>query len=671
MLLFLLAFSLLFFSTVPWVALVRTTSKTAWLLALYLAASAQVTLALLLVNWLAVMDNPVAVLTVHAGLGTVGWLLWRGMGKPSVWGGFAGWRPSLGWVRGEPALFVLAAGVVASYLFGFAQILFIPQNNMDSLSTHLVRIVFWRQHGSMAPWSTPLINQIWYPVNAQLQTYWTLLFLGNDRLVGSVQWLAALVTGLGVYGLARQLGFERRPSVFAGLVFLTYPLVVLQATTTQTDLVTAGYFMAAVYFLLAGMRDERLALLLSGLSIGLGLGVKKSFFILLPVLAVIALLVLIQYGRRGWKPLLTWGVFALVGIAVLGAYVYVLSWRTLGDPFGQPEYFENMLDVPQTWVLPAKAWLSPAAQTQPPADSRLLEIVYNMPRLFYQALDTSGLPRPLDGYAHKVKLRVVRPFFQFIGFDEIESAAYTTPNHPFSFTDKNINEESHAWYGPLSFLLVLPALFIATRRGLRERQPLLFMPLLGLLVFLPLEIIFRPGWDPFQGRYFAPLAALCAPLIALWFPANGSKVREWLIAGLAVVIVVNTFLTNPSKPTLGKYADEFRVWTNPDRVFLQTIQRKKDRWVYFIVGRSVPPDATLGYYIPSYFMEYPLFGADLTRRLVPMNTPAQVADLEWQQAQGVQYLLLPDLPDVQPPADAYEIADGIPGWTLYTLRSTP
>jgi 4-amino-4-deoxy-L-arabinose transferase-like glycosyltransferase len=593
-------------------------------------------------------------------------------GKPSVWGMFAGWRPGFGWVRGERILFVLAAGVLVSYVFGFAQILFIPQNNMDSLSTHLTRIVFWRQHGSLAPWSTPQINQMWYPINAQLQTYWTLLFLGSDRLVGSVQWLAALAAGLGVYGVARQLDFERRPSAFAGLIFLTYPLVALQSTTTQTDLVTAGYFMAAVYFLLAGVRDERSALLLlSGVSIGLGLGVKKSFFILLPVLAVIALLLLIQSGRRGWKPLLTWGVYALLGISIFGAYMYVLSWRTLGDPFGSPEYIDDMLDVPQTWVQPAKVWLNPIAQTQLPTDSRLLEIAYNAPRLFYQALDTSGVPRPLDGYAHKAKLRVVRPFFQLIGFAEIESAAYTAPNHPFSFADKNINEESHAWYGPLSFLLVLPALLVAAWRGLRERQPLLLMPLLGLLVFLPLEIIFRPGWDPFQGRYFAPLAALCATLIALWFPVNSNKVWAWLIAGLAVVIVVNTFLTNPSKPTAGKYADEFRVWTNPDRVFLQTIQAKQDRWVYFIVERSVPQDATLGYYIPFYFMEYPLFGADLTRRLVPMNTPAQVTDLDWQKGYDVDYLLLPDAPDMPLPPDVYEIVDGIPGWTLYTLKLTP
>jgi hypothetical protein len=70
-------------------------------------------------------------------------------------------------------------------------------------------------------------------------------------------------------------------------------------------------------------------------------------------------------------------------------------------------------------------------------------------------------------------------------------------------------------------------------------------------------------------------------------------------------------------------------------------------------------------------MEYPLFGADLTRRLVPMNTPAQVTDLNWQTTQGVQYLLLPDWPDVPPPPAGYELADRVEGWTLYALQTTP
>ncbi len=672
MLLFSFAILTLIAGSLPWVALARLSSKTAWLLGLYLATCANMTVTFLVLNPLELMASLLAVLAIHFVIGLTGWLWWARMGKPSVWGPFEGWRPSLGWVRSDPLLALLAAGVAVSYLFGLVELMVIPQNNMDSLSAHLTRIVFWRQQGSLFPWSTSMPNQVWYPINAQLQTYWTLLFLGSDRLVGGVQWLAALVTALSVFGLARQLGFARRPAALAALIFLTYPLVVLQATTPQTDLVTAVYFIPAVYFLLIGLKDGRHApLLLSAVSVGIGIGVKKSYFILLPVLAVVALIAFLQWGRRSWKPLSLWSVYTVLAIAVLGAYLYAFNWWYFGDPFGAPGYLDQMLEVPQSRIEPAKVWLSPLQQTEPPGNSRVMELIYNAPRLFYQSLDTSGLPRPLDGYAHKVKMRVFRFVFQAIGFDEIEGTAYTAPGHVFSFTDKNINEESHAWYGPLSFLLVIPALFMAARRGLRDKQYVLLIPLLGLLIFLPLEILLRPGWDPFQGRYFAPIAALCAPLIAIWFKDENSTLGEWVVAVLALVIVVTTFLYNPSKPTLGKYAEEFHIWTNTDRIFLQTIQRKNDRWVYRMVEKSVPKNATLGYHIPFFFMEYPLFGEHLQRRLVPMGNPALVTDLGWQQQHGVDYLLLPDWPDVPPPPKAYAPIDHVSGWTLYALQTTP
>ena len=673
MLLFLIALFVLLAGSLPWLALARLTSKAAWVMGLYLAGSANLTLTLYITNLFSQLDQPVIILLMHGLLGGLGWFLWQRSGKPALQGPFQNWKMDFHWMRSDPVLSILVMSVGVAYLFALVQIIVIPQNNMDSLSTHLARIVFWRQHGSIFPWSTVMLNQVSYPINAQMQTYWLLLFAGNDRLVGIVQWLAAVMSGAGVYGVARCLGYTQRSSVFAGLLFLTFPLVALQATTTQTDLVVAVYFILAVYFLLAGFKDGRYApLLLSAISVGLGIGVKKSYFILLPILAVVLAMAWLQYGRRSWKSILTWSLNLVLGIALFGAYIYVLNWYYLGDPFGSPEYIDLLLDVPQGSQEVPKVWLSPLPQqATSPVNGMLMELTYNAPRLLYQALDTSGLPDPWDGYSHKVKLRVVRAVFQWIGFAEIEGTAYTAPGHTFSFSDKNINEESHAWYGPLSFMLILPALFVSISQAFRKRAYLLLIPGLALLIFFPLEIIFRPGWDPYQGRYFAPIVALCASLTAMWFSEKGGRFHEWLIAGLAVLILFVTLLYNPSKPTLGDYAEEFRVWTNPDRMFIQTIQTKRDRWVYRMVARSVPEDATLGYYIPFYFMEYPLFGDELTRHLIPMGSSDLANDWEWQKTQGVEYLLLPNQAGIVVPENTYEMIDKISGWTLYARIPVP
>ena len=151
---------------------------------------------------------------------------------------------------------------------------------------------------------------------------------------------------------------------------------------------------------------------------------------------------------------------------------------------------------------------------------------------------------------------------------------------------------------------------------------------------------------------------------------KGSSVYEWLIGGLAIIILAVTLLYNPSKPTLGKYADDFQVWSN-DRVFIQTIQRKDNRDVYYMVEEFVPADATLGYYIPFFILDYPFFGEQLNRRLIPITLPAQVADTQWLRSQGIDYLLLPKQNGYPVPTEEYQAVSHLRDWKLYLYLPVP
>jgi hypothetical protein len=436
-----------------------------------------------------------------------------------------------------------------------------------------------------------------------------------------------------------------------------------------------AFFIPAVYFLFTGLKDNQKSLLvLSAISIGIGIGVKKSYFVLLPVLAILAILAVLQFGKRSYKQLIFWSSSVILGISLFGAYGYVVNWRIWGGPFGPPSYVESLLETSQDQPEAPKAMprlvQNLEADDPFPGSSILLELAYNAPRLLYQAIDSSGLPRPFDGYTHKVKMRVVRPLFQLIGFEEIEGDAFTAPGHTFSFTDKNINEESHAWYGPLSVLLILPAVVIEFGRGLRSRNYLPLAPGIAFLVFLPLEIILRPGWDPYQGRYFVPLIALGSPFMAFWFKGKNNVWYEWIIGGLAAVIITVTMLYNPSKPTLGKFADEFHIWNN-DRIFVQTIQRKNNRDMYYMVEKFVPAETTLGYFAPFFIMDYPLFGETLSRRLVPVVSPAQISDVQWLREQEIDYLLLPKRDGISAPQSGYQVIKDVEAWILYEYVQVP
>jgi 4-amino-4-deoxy-L-arabinose transferase-like glycosyltransferase len=637
-------------------ATLKPPNKPAFLLSLYLTGFADIVLTGTIANTLYLINKAWIFIAIHLGLAILAGLIWRKAGRPGVLGPFADWRDELhhadlkNWIKREPALAALSLGTMLAYLLGMLLIVLVPQNNLDSLSTHLSRIGYWLQNGSFFPWPSSRIYQLFYPVNAQLQMFWLVLFMREDVLVAAVQWLATLVAGVGVFGLARWLGYSRRASAFATLIFLCFPLLLLQATTAQNDLVAAALFIPVVYFFVIGVeRHDARALALSALSLGLGLGTKQTYYFLLPGLGLLVLLAAIKFGKSIFHDLVRWGVSCLVAVLVFTIYMNVVNYVYFGNPFGPPDNFEKATGD---------------------AGAILGRLTYNVPRLLYQALDTSGLPRPIDGYAHKVKALIAGGILDVLHF-QIEGSQYTVSPHVFDLSEKNTNEESNAWYGPLSALLLFPALVYEFINGLRKKEYVRIALFLNAAVFLFVEVALRPGWDPYQGRYFLPIATVDAPLMAVWFDGKRSRLLEWSVTVLTVVIAAVTMLYNPSKPLMGKYADDINVWTK-DRIFLQTAQRKKERDMDYLIAKKVPSNATLGLYTPGYILDYPLFGVNFTRTLIPIYPFDRISDAQWLEAKGIDYILVQDWPGYNPiVATDYERLDTVDSWHLYRRKPVP
>ena len=622
-------------------------SKPASLVAFYLAAFAHLVLVGYALNLFHALNREGLYLALQAALVFAAWRLWKRLGAPPLFGAFSGFSLR---IRQAPILSTLAAGLALAYAYGAFQNLRLPQNNMDSLSTHLARIGYWLQFGSFSPWQTPKLLQLVYPVNAQLLTYWTILFLRRDILVGFVQWSAALASGLAVFGLGRALGYRRRASAFAALLYLGFPLILLQSTTTQNDVVAASLFAAAVYFFVRGIRQsETSSMLFSALALGLGLGTKQTFYFLLPGLGILFLLAAAQYGAARRALLRNWLLASLAAFLTFGVYMNLINWRYFGAPFGPPDL-----------VAESTGSLDPASMAG--------ALEYNIPRFLYQSLDTCGLPRPYKGYAHKLKAKSARFLLDAIHFD-IEGEAFTQSGHVFLLSEPNPNEESSAWYGPLSALLLFPAMLYEGIRSLRRKNYLKTALALNAFFFLVVDVLARPGWDPYQGRYFAPAIAASAPLMGVWFEKR-RPLFEGAVAALALLAAFVTMLYNPAKPLLGKYADELDIY-HRDRLFLATIQNKDAYPMHEMVETFVPADATLGLVSPSYCFEYLLFGERFTRRVVPVYPEANLHNPAWLRGQEIEYLLVQGDSILESPPEGFVLLHQVPGWTLYQRTSPP
>ena len=96
-----------------------------------------------------------------------------------------------------------------------------------------------------------------------LASYFKLALLGltgNDVLFNLVQWAFFAFSILAAAALAARLVPSDRAGPWAALLVATIPMAVLQSTSTQNDVVVAGYLLAAAFFLAPRLRRGRRAL---------------------------------------------------------------------------------------------------------------------------------------------------------------------------------------------------------------------------------------------------------------------------------------------------------------------------------------------------------------------------------------------------------------------------
>jgi 4-amino-4-deoxy-L-arabinose transferase-like glycosyltransferase len=650
------AFALVLIFALLVTAIVRPPTRAAALLSVYLFAYANIVGVGEISNSFYQLNNPWLWVALHMVFAITAGLVWWRAGKPSLkapWTDQEGrflpkefWRSWKRW----PDLWVLTSGVALAFLFSAVLIWVVPPNNNDSLSTHMSRIGYWLQRGAFFPWPSQRTWQITYPVNMQLQIFWTVLFLRSDRIVEIVQWLGALAALAAVFGLARLLGASRPQALFAALLYATFPEIILESTTTQNDLVAGTLFAAMLYLLFLGLsRRNSGVLALSGLALGLGLGTKQTLLFLIPGLAMTLALILV-YGRTAirslFRNLVFWGVSALVAFMLFGVYMFIVNQVSFGTPMGP----ETAVDA-QT-----------GGQTR---QSLLQNLTFNTFRLAYQFIDPTGLPDPLCGYSFKLKGLVVGKMTQAIHFP-VESSIAVSPGHQFVLRERYVLQEDAGWYGPLFALLVLPALCYQFYQGIRRKDALRAGIFVLALTFLLVDATFRPGWDRYQGRYFIPVVMIVTPMIAFFArPGRWSIAMRWMIGLLALVITTNTFLLGSGKPVSGEYA----VWST-NRTTQMTIQNYNMRAPLEMVEAKIPTDATLGLLTFGSFQEYPFFREDFSRRLVQIYPPERIHDVNWLKAQGIEYVLVlaPEgTPPVNAPAELAPTAN-VGDWTLMSWK---
>jgi hypothetical protein len=171
-------------------------------------------------------------ITVVPGLARRALFFLRGLGLPGILVG---------------ALLLLVASSTARYL----------PSNWDSMTYHLARVAYWIMHGSVEPYPTHIDRQVVLQPGAEYVIAALQITSGSDRLAGAVQLVSWVLAVLASPALARVAGAPRRLAPWAAVVIAALPMGVLQASSTQNDLVAAVLALGVVAAVLPFLHRTR------------------------------------------------------------------------------------------------------------------------------------------------------------------------------------------------------------------------------------------------------------------------------------------------------------------------------------------------------------------------------------------------------------------------------
>ena len=474
-------------------------------------------------------------------------------------------------------LLVLAGGLVLWVMF--LGVIY-PVSDFDGNSYHMTFIGnvmqyhnFWDKPTSI-PWLTG------YPKGGEFMEMWSVLTARSDLLTDLSQVPFAALGVYALYAIAVAVGAAKKQARFAALLFLFVPLVINQLRTSYVDVMLNTLFFSGLALLLS-KSFRRMEWLLLGIIFSLMLSIKSTGVLFIAVLAPLVAWKL--YGDwkahdRRWRVAL--GPLVLVAIpCVFGLYWYLKDLVLYGSPI-YPFGFKLLGHS----IFPGKTFQEFAADavngstSLPPG---------NLARIWYVWTEQKDWFGCLYNY-----------------------------------------DTNYAGFGPVWFVIMLPAVVTALYLAVRKRK-WLFVAVSGLI-----GLLFLAYPSDYYTRYtvFMTGAGILALAFALTHIGRlvGNSVKM-LTIGLAVVVGATNFtLCTVNPPDLGpelKHAeqgsDRGLVWPSSAFMYIQN---------------HMKPGQTVAYDSKPWFI-YPLWNASYSNKVIYIPASSETDWLRKLQQKNVNYVI--------------------------------
>ena len=408
--------------------------------------------------------------------------------------------------------------------------IFIPPNNWDSMAYHLPRIEHWIQNKNVYPYPTNIVRQV---LTSPLSEYIIANFqiLSNtDAFSNLVQFDSFIFILFSATLIFSVLKISLKGQLFLLLVLLSLPMMLFQATTTQTDLLASFFFLSFILFTLLVLESEnkyKTNFIFLALSLTLGILTKYHIAIFAAPIVIYLLFDLIK--KKDNKHTIFAILISILTLAVILAPLFLRNIYFFGSITGKDLFDENATIVNNT-----------------------ISIKNMLSNNFKHIVDFISLP--INGY-NNLLYSLNHTLHNIIGVSE-NMPGNNWAGKPFTINNY-LNEDTAG--SIIHAVLIILSLFLVFKS--KHKAKLLFLFAYCFIAFSLYGLLFR--YTPFDIRLLLPV--LLFMIIISTYIIYTSITSKFIINGmmfLFLIISIFPVYFNRAKPIIGNPFYLRRVLTN-------------------------------------------------------------------------------------------------------------
>lgn len=250
-------------------------------------------------------------------------------------------------LKRDKILAFLLAGFLFMMIVSVFLIIIFPASEAAAVTYHVVRALFWIDHGNLNHFNIADARALTFPINSEILYMWVMLFLKKDTGLCGFSLTAFLFYIVSFYGVLSKFTVSLRRKLWCIFIVSSFTAVITYLSSTETNIILAALVMSGLYLMLEYFKKYKFTVaFMASLAFALALGVKTSAFFILPAVIIWFLVCGIHYRVQNiYKNFIIWAALLFINFLIFSSYNYILNFINYGDFVSIPSIMQSHKNI--------------------------------------------------------------------------------------------------------------------------------------------------------------------------------------------------------------------------------------------------------------------------------------------------------------------------------------